>query len=192
MITVDQANGTGLRTSFKNLRSFEGKVFYEYHPIPIGESISVRILDDLGSLRPGLTWPFMAASHTLPFFGVLQHVVHLAFRANLLAHREMIGPEEYASSFWVGGRAPKSRAGLKESSEVNRTKEPMKKRHRAEQIIRILKEVEWPGPDFWTVLNESRRRSSFYGFWGDFPAGTGAQDVARSGSSRFAAASGPR
>jgi putative transposase len=34
---------------------------------------------------------------------------------------------------------------LKESSEVINTKEPMKKRHSAEQIIRILKEVEASG-----------------------------------------------
>jgi len=34
---------------------------------------------------------------------------------------------------------------LKESSEENKTKEPMKKRHSAEQIIRILKEVEESG-----------------------------------------------
>lgn len=50
----------------------------------------------------------------------------------------------------------------------------------------------WPEPDSWTVSNESRWWVSFYWFRGDFPAGTGAQGVARSGSSRFAAAAGVR
>lgn len=90
MIFIDEADGFGFRSAFKNSGgTAQRKILDQDHTVAVVQHGAMGILDHSGGVRGfGLrrAFPFMAAGETLSFFRVIHHIGHLTHGAGRLAH----------------------------------------------------------------------------------------------------------